>query len=235
MNVSEFTGNGKRRTNEDSKLVMPAQGIFMVCDGVGGQANGEVASRICCESIRDYFSGTNPVVDIGNVKNAIAITEKNFDACNALPEYTGTMATTLAFLYINNSNALSVHAGDSRIYHIRGYRVAFVTNDHTIPNELLAAGIISKEEATNHPSKNQITNAVSGSSNPARADFKQHENILPGDYFLLCSDGVTESLDDEQLAEIISVSENPDKAAQVLKDICEKNSKDNFTGVLIRI
>jgi PPM family protein phosphatase len=235
MKLSEFTGNGRRVQNEDNKLVMQEQGIFMICDGVGGHAKGEVASRLCCESFKDFFENNIGPINIKKIRQALAITETKFDEYISLYENATGMATTLAFVHLNGDKVLAAHAGDSRVYHIRNRKILFVTNDHTVPNELVTAGIITKEETINHPLKNQITRALSGSRNPTEPDFYALENISPGDYFFLCSDGVIESVSNEMLTEIISDTGNPSDAVKKLADICENNSRDNFTGIVIRV
>lgn len=105
------------------------------------------------------------------MRPALTITEAKFDDHISLYENTASMATTFAFLYFNGDKALTAHAGDSRVYHIRNRKILFVTKDHTVPNEMVVASIITNEETINHPLKSQITRAISGIRNSTEPDF----------------------------------------------------------------
>jgi hypothetical protein len=145
------------------------------------------------------------------------------------------MATTLTVAHVRANGVYVAWVGDSRVYQFRSGKVHFVTKDHSWVNEALDMGLITQEEAINHPKSNVITKAVQGTSKPVKADSKLIRDLLPNDYFLLCSDGVLESWMDKELEELFS---NEESCAQILNQIklkCEKLSKDNFTAILFKI
>ena len=145
------------------------------------------------------------------------------------------MATTLTLAQIREDGIYVAWVGDSRIYQFRSGKVNFVTRDHSWVNDALKMGLITKEEAINHPKSNIITRAVQGASKPVKADSKLIKDLLPNDYFLLCSDGVLESWTDEELEDLFSSELS---CAQILNQIklkCEKLSKDNFTAIAFKV
>ena len=153
MKISQLSGVGKRDHNEDSKLVLESQNIYMVCDGVGGAAKGEIASHLCCETFKNHFSHNNIQVDATTIQQAVAETEKTFDEYLNHHDEARGMASTVTFLAIRDNNAIIAHAGDSRVYHIRNGKIIFKTTDHSFVNDMLASGYITPEEAINHPKK----------------------------------------------------------------------------------
>lgn len=247
MKISQpfyFNELGKRSNQEDS--VYPAHpsendNLFMVCDGMGGHEHGEIASRVVCESISSFFK-TIKIEEFSDqmIQRALSFAYDELDKKDELSERKGVMGTTLTFLYLAKSKAYVAHIGDSRVYHIRtadgqSY-IVHKTFDHSLVNELLRDGIITEEEAIAHPNKNIITKAIQ--PEPARrnqADIYVSEDILPGDYFFLCSDGVLESITDDSLLEILSEEISDEGKLEQIRQLCKDNSRDNNSAYLIHI
>ena len=239
-----FSEVGQRTNNEDS--IFPAIGsatsenrLFLVCDGVGGQHKGEVASAMACESIRLFFDQNPvPIADKDYIIKALEFTVKNFnDREISDPETTG-MATTLTLLHFNEAGATIAHLGDSRIYQVRNGKIIHVSVDHKLVNELVRDGHITEEEALNHTQRNVITKVISADRNDV-PDVHIISDISAGDYFFLCTDGVLEQIYDELLAyHLRETDDNEIDDAQKLENIrleCFDKTRDNFTAYLVRV
>ena len=233
---------GKRNNNEDciyplSELASPGQRLFMVCDGVGGAEKGEVASALACDSFQTFFStffdGKDPSEEF--INKAVHYAESRFDEYVLLhPEAQG-MATTFTLLYIGESGITVAHIGDSRVYQFRNGRVLFETEDHSLVQSLVNMGELTKEEAATHPKKNIITRALSGATCSVNAEVALIRDIQDGDFFFLCTDGVTECFTDEELASLFSSDKSAESVKNKLIERCSKESKDNFSFYIIPI
>ena len=234
INIQELSQIGKRQNNEDSILSSPQNGLFTVCDGVGGNNKGEVASNIACNiiinSLKQYSN-----IELSQIGITLQQVEKEFENyIKNNPESAG-MATTLAMLQLTDTRATIVHIGDSRVYHIRNGKILFQTEDHSLVNELVASGYITIEEAKVHPKKNQITRALQVSKESALADVDIFSNILPNDYFFLCTDGILESIDNEFIEKEFVVEADCENIIQKISSLCLENSNDNYSAILIKV
>jgi protein phosphatase len=221
---------GQRANNEDNYGYIP-QSTYVVCDGVGGLDKGEIASDIVCRSILKSFLEDNTCT----VELALPLAESSMAAYLEENQQSLGMATTLTLAHVREDGVYLAWVGDSRVYQFRSGKIHFVTKDHSWVSEALDMGLITQEEAINHPKSNIITRAVQGTSKPVKADSKLIQDLLPNDYFLLCSDGVLESWMDEELEELFSKEESCGQILDQLKLKCEKLSKDNFTAILFKI
>lgn len=237
-----FSSQGIRAKNEDFILpepagISPGHSLFIVCDGVGGAARGEVASRMAAESFAQYISSKFD----GNItekiyQDALEYAEQKMDQYIGLYPGARGMGTTLALVHFGTSGAAIVWCGDSRIYHIRDHTILFVSEDHSHANLLVKAGIITREEIPGYPDKNLITRAIQGASvKKTKVDIVQQNDIRPGDYFFLCSDGVWEAVSDKTLLDICSGEDSLESKMKDLHRLCEEHSHDNFSGFLIEI
>ena len=231
---------GGRMNNEDfvfppSESVEPDQKLFIVCDGVGGGEKGEIASSLACESFQTFFStflDGNLTEDF--IRKAVQYTEVRFDDYVVHhPEAKG-MATTLTMLYIGKSGITVAHVGDSRIYQFRNGKIIYRTEDHSLINSWVKEGIITAEEARNHTRKNIITRAVQDSEHPTEADVALLTDICPGDYFLLCTDGVTDCLSEDMLSKIFS-SDSTENIKDAIVESCSGKARDNYSFYLLPI
>jgi len=233
---------GGRSNNEDS--IYPLIGnankndkLFLVCDGVGGNEKGEVASRMTCDSFAEYFD-RNPTgaSDKAYIAKALEHAEANIDKYITENPQAKGMGTTLTLLHLHSKGATIAHVGDSRVYQFRDGHDEYVTSDHSMVNDLLKAGVINEEQAKDHPRKNVISRAVQGASVKAtKADVVTITDIRPGDYFFLCSDGILENISDFEIAQILLQDiGNKDKMDQINKQ-CEIAPNDNFSAYLVPV
>jgi len=245
---------GKRTNNEDNIFppkneASASQCFFIVCDGMGGHENGEVASSAVCESFADTLKGINHEnFDITIFKEALSSAYDTLDEKDASTSLstgcsTGSkkMGTTLAFLHLNNKQAFMAHIGDSRIYHIRKDEtgkatILYKSSDHSFVNELVQSAIISEEEAVKHPRRNVITRVMQPNLEKRHcADIHITCDVAAGDLFFLCTDGILESVSDTQLCSIIS--ENTDDKAMIktIDELCQAHTRDNYSAYLISV
>jgi serine/threonine protein phosphatase PrpC len=227
---SYISEKGRRDNNEDNGGYNPG-GSFVVCDGVGGSEKGEIASEIVVRRfLEDYKNKSNI-----SAEDVLKIAEEDLSAhARVYPETMG-MATTLTFSQIRENGVYVAWVGDSRIYQFRQGKIVFVTTDHSWVNEALKAGILSPEEAINHPKSNVITRAVQGSHKAAQIDDVLLTDVQKGDLFFHCSDGVLEAWEDDDLAALFASMNEPDMILQKIQEQCAISSRDNYTAIVYRI
>ena len=232
------------RTNQED-CIYPVLGtatrddrLFILCDGMGGHERGEVASSAVCQGLSDYFST--------HVRSDEQLTDKQLKAAleyayQLLDEKdTGEYrkaGTTMTLLYFHRGGCTAAHIGDSRIYHFRpsSQSILYKSRDHSLVFELYQAGEISYDEMKTHPRRNQVSKAmIAGLENRQRMDVVHITNILPGDYFLICSDGILERLDDEELLDWLSAKDEDVLKMQKLVELTNGNS-DNHSAYLIHV
>ena len=231
---------GGRANNEDcvypvSECADSDQRLFLVCDGVGGAARGEIASALACDAIQTYFAtfldNEDPTAEF--IQQAVHYTETRFDAyIQEHPEAIG-MATTLTLAYIGKKGLTLAHIGDSRIYYIRNGQALYRSEDHSLVNSLVNLGRITPEEARVHPQRNQILRAIQGSHAPTEAEVIQWQDIQSGDWLFLCSDGILERFDDPQLLQQFIRTDSPAEIKDHILEACEGNTRDNYSFYLI--
>jgi len=232
---------GQRAELEDS--IFPAPGkatlsdrLFLVCDGVGGEHKGEEASRIACESFARYFLQFPPVpnqVDPTYITLAQAFVLEQLAAYASLHPEAARMSTTLALVYLDQERVTVAWCGDSRIYHLRKGKAIWHSTDHSFVSTLVQHGEITEKEARFHPQKNIITRSLSAAGPVSQIDLRQLEDIQPGDYLLLCTDGLLEQIEEERLAAIL---DNPNEnKAGLFMAYCRDKTRDNFSMYLITL
>lgn len=231
---------GKRTNNEDA--VSPAKGaaslsdtLFIVCDGVGGENKGEVASEIVCLSIRDYLKKQKVVSgdERAAIREAIKHANKKLAAYVATDESAKRMSTTLALVSLGEQSVLAAWCGDTRIHHIRNGKILWRSKDHSLVSELVSQGELTEEEARSHPKRNVITRSLNALSFNSVVDFHEINNFESGDYLLLCSDGFLEKINDKIIYEILLNGDGQDKAKSFLS-FCDGMTRDNFSMYLVR-
>lgn len=239
-----FTETGNRSHNEDSVFPPPGRAtvsdrLFLVCDGVGGEHRGEVASAEACRCLSEYFAGRpDTTASPDEVQQALDFTRQAFAEIEKQEPDTAGMATTITMLYLLENRAIISHLGDSRIYQVRDGKIIFQTRDHKWVNDLIASGIITEEQAREHPKKNVITRVISA-SRPDQADYKLIEDVRIGDYFFLCTDGVLERVYDGlleyHLGQASSEPTSTESTLGAIQDECAGMTNDNFSAYLIQI
>ena len=239
-----FSEIGRKDNQEDCvypafKNVSAKNHFFVLCDGMGGHENGEVASATVCVAFGKYFETNQPedgVMTPDLFKQALdyAYNELDMQDSGGLKK----MGTTMTCLYLHKNGYLVAHIGDSRIYHVRpNTGIVYQSSDHSLVNDLLRAGELTEEEAVNFPQKNVITRAMQPNQERRhRADVFSFKDIKGGDYFFLCCDGVLEQLTNDKLCEILSDKKLSDtQKLDAIKQVCDGKTKDNYTCYLIPI
>jgi serine/threonine protein phosphatase PrpC len=238
----------KRKGNEDSLFVNAEQSLFVVADGMGGHAAGEVASRLAVDAINEFICLTGDDEEItwpfgldetisydGNrLKTAIRYANRKvLEATKEKSEYEG-MATTVAAVLVDGEVANLGHVGDSRIYLLRAAQISQLTTDHSWVNEQIVTGVISADQARSHPLRNVVTRALGGKIDQ-QVDMQVHK-IEPGDVLLLCSDGLTTMMSDEEIAKVVAdAAGDVEKSARALIAAANaKGGEDNITVVILR-
>ena len=239
-----FSEIGRKDNQEDciyplAEAVSVRNKFFVLCDGMGGHENGEVASATVCESLGRYLDEHQPedgVMTPELFKQALDFTYNELDKKDS--GGVKKMGTTMTCLYLHRNGYLVAHIGDSRIYHIRpNSGIMYQSSDHSLVNDLLRAGELTEEEAANFPQKNIITRAMQPNlERRHKADVYSFNDIQKGDYFFLCSDGVLEQLTNDKLCEILATSNLSDcQKLNAIKNICDGKTKDNYTCYLIPV
>ncbi len=240
-----MTDVGKRREkNEDSLLVSDPLGLFVVADGMGGHLGGEYASRLAVKTVEEAMGqlqndpeATIPVEipfdrsDPGeHLKYAIRLaSHRIFEEAHTSHNLHG-MGTTAVALLIRDGKGYIANVGDSRAYLVRGHEIVQLTSDHSLVAEQLRAGFITEEELKHHKFKNIITRSV-GFQSDVEIDLLIRD-LDPGDRFVLCSDGLTNLVEDKDILKI--VSKNPAKeSCQKLIELANKRGGDDNVTVIV--
>ena len=237
---------GQRRTlNEDSYLADDELGLYVVADGVGGHAKGEVASAQAVEEVYGYICANQPTIDAfvadPNDDNQFAVRRllesgvqaacyMVFGMAELDPNRKG-MSTTMSVLLVAQKLAVVAQVGDSRVYRLRNRAVDQLTEDHTLINYKLKHGLITPEEAENAPGKNVITRAV-GHRDYVQVDTVETD-IAVGDRFLLCSDGLHVYLEDDEVPPLLT-GDDIETVAQGFIDLANnRGGRDNITALIV--
>lgn len=222
-----------REHNEDSFATLSSSGVWVVADGMGGHQAGDVASGIITEEIESIG------VPVSAQDQRARVTERLDRAHHRIQSHAAelghaTVGATVVGLMIYDSGFCCLWAGDSRIYLMRNGRLSRLTVDHSEAQELLAVGAITEEEARDWPRRNVITRAVGIHTEPNLDAVTG--SVRRGDVFLLCSDGLTEHILDEELAAVLSAPglEAPEMADQLIADTLDRGARDNVTCVVVR-
>ena len=234
--VSDRGLSEKRPENEDSFLDMPRSGIFAVADGVGGAQAGEVASQMAVEILGEAFANLPASTDAETAMRA-AIERANtaiFQMAHELPQLS-SMATTIAAVHLDGNIATIGHVGDSRVYRVdREGDIFRETDDHSMVAEEVRAGRMTEEQAENHPSRNIISRAL-GAEATVEPDLKTIM-VEPGTAFLVCSDGVTRHVGDQEIRGVLTFGGSPEDICDYVKNLCmERGAEDNFTAVVVKL
>ena len=248
-----FTEIGAKDNQEDFLWPSPAkvnerQRIFILCDGMGGQDSGEVASETAATSIGVYLTSHRPkdgYVTEDLLNEALSYAYDELDKKDN-PSSQRKMGTTMACVVIHRGGVLAAHIGDSRIYHIRPFLantenglsgIIYQSADHSLVNDLIRAGELTEEEAKSFSQKNVITRAMQPHlERRYKAEIYNIDDIQKGDFLFICCDGVLEQLSNEKLGSIISEeSFGDDDKIAAIKSVCDGKTKDNYSCWLIPI
>lgn len=215
-----------REQNEDSLVVQPP--LFVVADGMGGHAAGEVASEIAVKTISECAPGTADAEELG-----MAVEQANRDIINAALSGEGRegMGTTCTAAMLEGNQLVIAQVGDSRAYLLHGGKLTQLTRDHSLMANMIEAGQITPEEARVHPSRSVITRALG--NDPLTTPDLYEINVEDGDRLLLCSDGLTAMVEDDEIEAIMNRVADPQRcAASLVNEAIAAGGLDNVTVIV---
>ena len=239
----------KRTHNEDNYTCLDEDHLYVVADGMGGHASGEVASQMAIDTLREFFKATTADPEAtwpykmdksrGYEENRLITSIKLanlriYEAAQRDPKLRG-MGTTAVGILVVDDGVLIAHVGDSRVYRVRGGKMEQLTEDHSLLNDYIKMKRLSEEEIANFPHKNVIVRAL-GMKETVKVDT-QLDKPQPGDIYVLCSDGLCGPASDQEIEEIV-LAEQKDMKAAASKLIERANSNggpDNITVVLAKV
>jgi protein phosphatase len=233
-----------QRSNQEDSLFPPLEkvsstgSLYILCDGMGGHAAGEVASQTVCSAMSSFILSHHTEGGVFEENDFSKALEFAYTALNGRDtDDEKKMGTTLAFVMFHSGGCFVAHIGDSRVYHIRpsANKILFVTRDHSLVNELVELGELSKEEARTSRQKNVITRAMQPHQDHfVSADCTNLTDLREGDFIYMCSDGMLEQMEDHEIVNILSLRKPDQEKIRILKG-ATKDNKDNHSAHLIRI
>ena len=239
----------RREGNEDAYCRRPDLGLYMVADGMGGHAAGEVAARMAVDVIETFINDTREAdanttwpfpydialpVDGNRLKAAFRIANRKLAAAMEADDALRGMATTAAALLVARGKPVVAHVGDSRVYLWRAGHLQQLTEDHSWVSEQIRAGVLTESDARRHPWRNVVTRALSGGDDPD-VDVSAVE-VEQGDRLLLCSDGLSGVVAPDKLEEIISAGTPLEATCQALIDAANAaGGPDNITVAMLQV
>ena len=229
MKVYQKTHVGKVRKNNEDSLLVAEPNIFVAADGMGGAAAGEVASKLLVDTVKNFLSEIpepldEKVLSKSILKASAAIMRETYKN----PDLRG-MGTTATILHIYNGQAYFAHVGDSRLYRLKNSFLEQITLDHSYVETLVRNGELTPEQARVHPMKNILTQAVGATSDleVETGNFKIEGN----EKFLLCTDGLTNMVEDAAIKKILAESQSP--ADDLIQAALDNGGHDNITAVVV--
>lgn len=219
---------GKREVNEDSVQFQSGK-FYLVCDGLGGNGNGQIASKLVAETVKESL------LNLKSISEAVKDAEIVLSSYKKKNPSTEAMATTIAVAEILDNGILLSWAGDSRIYQFRDSKILFKTTDHTWVADAVKKGVLSSVGALFHPRVNELTKSIKDASKPVKLEQVLIDDLQPNDYFLVCSDGVIESWIDTDLQELFSGKKTSNDIVDELNKNCNVFSEDNYSIILLQV
>jgi PPM family protein phosphatase len=232
---------GGKKNQED--YIWPTPGnatlndrVFIVCDGVGGSENGEVASRLISE-----FIASQVVKYSEEEMSSVLINELLEEGRRNLMRYAADqrlnddMATTFSLLILYEKRAFIAWCGDTRVYHLRHGIALYKTEDHSLVNALVKEGEITNEEARLHPQKNIILRAIKADGSPIDAEGYWVDEVQDGDYFMLCTDGILENVTDDDIKFLLNQNDKGKiNLVKSFQQFCFNKTRDNYSMYLVK-
>ncbi len=218
-----------RKQNEDAAWFDEARAVFAVADGMGGHLAGEVASRMAIEAVQ-RMARENERPGIAALREAVACAHETILAHAQDHIECAGMGTTLSVLWLGENYAYIAHVGDSRIYRLREGSLTQITQDHSLVEELVRAGLITREQARTHPRRNIITRAL-GTHGENEPDLLVTD-VQDGDVFLLCTDGLTGMVPDDEIERTLRDCGIEAAADRLIALALDAGGRDNVTLIL---
>ena len=221
-----------RPSNQDALLVRPGPfGLYGVADGMGGHKGGDVASRMAVDTVMGALSGKTP--DEALLRHGIEAASRRIFDTQAENEALSGMGTTMTVIWEDTARVLLGHVGDSRAYLLRDRELRQVSQDHSMVAELVRDGLLTPEEARNHPYRNIITRALGADAEVAVDTLELDKR--PKDLYLICSDGLYEYVPDGEMRDLLLASSLEQAADTLLRLALERGGRDNISLVLSEV
>ena len=230
---SEKTHVGQvRKVNEDAILSLPHLGVWVVSDGMGGHAGGDFASQTVINTLAILPQDLAPGEVMHAARNSLQMAHQTIQH-EASIRGNVTIGATVVLLVLSEEHFMCLWVGDSRLYRLRGDVLERISMDHSVVGELVEAGQLTWEQAEHHPHGNQITRAV-GVDETLEID-KRRGDVLPGDRFLLCSDGLTKYVDDQALRDHLMRASTDTAAEQLTQIALDGGADDNVSVIVVEV
>ena len=225
-----------RKANEDSYAVSSEEGLFVVADGMGGHAAGQLASEVCCRAMERAIQVSRSGGASLSERLRQAVLHANHEiyaTAQKQPELQG-MGTTVVAVLAGGGRAALAHVGDSRVYRVRTHRIRQLTDDHSLVGELVRRKEISPDAAREHPHRHVLTRAL-GVRPRVEPDLAE-VSLQPDDVFVLCSDGLTNHVHDDEIGKTVGGDLDLQEAAERLVDLAnQRGGDDNITVVMVKV
>ncbi len=220
-----------RKVNEDAVLDLSAQGLWVVADGMGGHAAGDVASQMLVGKLGGIDSHDRFSELVNDIEERVLEVNRRLYEMSTRDDPPRVIGTTLAALVANDRHAVAMWVGDSRVYRLRKGEFRQVTKDHSEVNEMIEQGVLSEAEALDHPAANVVTRAVGGLERLfVDLDLVELEDR---DRFLVCSDGLFKDIGEDEMAEIVGKGSCVDASDALVETVLEREAPDNVTVIVV--
>ena len=235
--IGRRTDTGKiRAANEDNLGDIPVEGghLFVVSDGMGGYRGGAVASELTIEAIEEYFRDSDLSNPLEDLKNAINLANERIQLRGRQDEELSRMGSTCIVALVLGNKLYFAHVGDSRIYLLRkGKSLQTLTKDHTVVQFFVDSGLMTAEEAENHPESHILSRALGPHPKVEPEVHPEPIELNDGDKVLLCTDGLTKMVPDKKIEEILSSERTPQEIADTLVEMANREGgEDNITVIV---
>ncbi|MFC1589035.1 PP2C family protein-serine/threonine phosphatase [Pseudomonadota bacterium] len=228
-----MTDVGKRRLhNEDSFYASDDKCLWFVADGMGGHNAGDFASQSLVNDAEAFFTPGGSIEESTEILEEI-IQQTNLNLIKKASNIADDtlIGATIALLLSKDSQGVVLWAGDSRIYRVRSGNIEQLTTDHSLVNDMIEQKLINPDDAESHPDKNKITRAI-GYDKDLELDYRKI-SILPGDRYILCSDGLTKELSDNEILAIAGSGSTATSNQTLMQQALDKGGRDNVTSITI--
>lgn len=234
LSSAQFTHTGAVRDhNEDAYLSFPEDGLWVVADGMGGHQAGDVASQLICDTVTSERLRHGNALANEDLKRAFLLANERIRQYGEQQHPGATMGSTLVALKIVDDRYQVLWIGDSRAYLLRNGRLQRLSRDHSQVADLVEQGVLSEEEAESHPLSNVITRALGVEDEPV-IDVVEGE-VLPGDRFLLCTDGISKEFELQELEALLAGEPIDDINQAIRHSALVKGCRDNITSIIVQV
>lgn len=232
----KFSSRGyNRKVNQDAVAIAEVDGglLFILCDGMGGENGGEIASELAIKSVLSFFNSSSDSDYLDRLKTSIIETNEFIHSHSLRKPELKKMATTVEAFFLKSNMAYGAHVGDSRVYHLKNGHLKQLTKDHSLVQKLLDEGFLTLKEAENHPKKNIIIKAI-GDKGFVEADLiKLKLNEHDKNKFFLCSDGISNLITNEEISIILQKSNIETITENISQLIQQRGAADDYSFIYI--